>query len=52
MNSLATEVCTTVGALCLLAFAVIATLRINQNRRSRDRSRKLASRILNWKSPD
>jgi hypothetical protein len=52
MNSLATEICTALGALGLLAFVLLGTLRINQNRKSRDRSRKLAARILNWKSPD
>ena len=49
MSSLAADICTAVGALALLAFVLLSTMRINQNRKIRDHSRKLTSRILNWK---
>ena len=49
MSSLSADVCTAVGALALLAFVLLSTLRINQNRKTRGRSRKLTARILNWK---
>jgi hypothetical protein len=49
MSSLAADICTAVGALALLAFAVLSAMRIHQNRKIRDHSRKLTSRILNWK---
>ena len=52
MNSLVTDICTAIGAMGLLAFALLSALRIHQSRKSRDRSRKLAARILTWKSPD
>ena len=49
MSSMAVDICAAVGMLALLAFLLLATLRINQSRKARDRSRKLASRLLNWK---
>jgi len=52
MNSLATVICAAVGALGVLTVVLLSTLRINQNRKARDRSRRVAARILNWKSPD
>jgi hypothetical protein len=49
MNSLSADILTAMGALALLVFVLLSTLRINHNRKMRDRSRKLTSRILNWK---
>ncbi len=49
MSSLTVDICAAVGTLGLLAFLLLSTLRINQNRKLRVHSRKLASRLLNWK---
>lgn len=49
MNSLAADISTAVGALALLVFVLWNSARINQNRKTRNRSRKLASRVLDWK---
>jgi len=49
MSSLTVDICAAVGTLGLLAFLLLSTLRINHNRKVRVRSRKLASRLLNWR---
>jgi hypothetical protein len=49
MSSLSVDTCAAVGMLALLAFLLLGTLRFNHNRKARDRSRKAASRLLNWK---
>jgi hypothetical protein len=49
MSSMTADICAAVGTLALLAFLLLGTLRINNTRKARDRSRKLASRLLNWK---
>jgi len=49
MSSVTTDILGMVGMLGLLAFALLCTLRINQNRKIRQHSRKLAARLLNWK---
>jgi hypothetical protein len=49
MTSVTADICTVVGMLALLVFVVLATLRINSNRKARDRSRRVTSRLLNWK---
>lgn len=49
MSSLTADICGVVGMLALLAFALLSTLRINQTRKLRVRSRKIAARLLNWK---
>jgi len=49
MTSVTIEICSLIGMLALLGFVLVSTLRINHNRKTRERSRKLASRLLNWK---
>ena len=49
MGFLTADIFSVVGMLALLAFALLSILLINHNRKARDRSRKLASRLLNWK---
>ena len=49
MNSLTADISAAVGMLALLAFVVLGTLLINHNRKTRNRSRKLTSRVLDWK---
>ena len=49
MSSVTADICSMLGMLGLLAFALLGTMWINNNRKARDRSRRLASRLLNWK---
>ena len=49
MSSLTADICSAVGTLALLAFLLLSTLGVNTNRKLRLRSRKLTSRLLNWK---
>jgi len=49
MTSVTADICSVVGMLALLVFVVLGTLRINKNRKARDRSRRVTSRLLNWK---
>ena len=49
MISLAVDISAAVSTLALLAFLLFSTLRINNNRKTRGRSRRLTERLLNWK---
>jgi hypothetical protein len=49
MTSVTRDICSLVAMLALLVFVVLGTLRINNNRKARDHSRRLTSRLLNWK---
>ena len=49
MTSLTPDLWAMVGMLGLLVFLLLSTLRINSNRKARDRSRRLTSRLLHWK---
>ena len=49
MNSLAVDICSVIGLLALLAYALLSALGIKNNRQARDRRGKLMSRLLSWK---
>jgi len=49
MTSWAANLLVVLGLLGLFGFVVFNTLRINRNRRSRLRSRRITARLLNWK---
>jgi len=49
MTPWAANLSVVVGLLGLFGFVVFNTLRINRNRRSRQRSRRITARLLNWK---
>lgn len=49
MSSLVTDICGLLGMLALLAFVLLSTLKINNNRKVRIRGRRIAARLLNWK---
>jgi len=49
MTSVTADICSVAGMLALLVFVLLGTLRINNNRKARDRSRRVTSRLLNWK---
>jgi hypothetical protein len=49
MTSWAANLSVVIGLLGLFGFVVFNTLRINRNRRSRLRNRRITARLLNWK---
>ncbi|HTS46956.1 MAG TPA: hypothetical protein VMH05_03375 [Bryobacteraceae bacterium] len=49
MTSVTADICSVIGMLALLVFVFLVTLRINNNRKAREHSRRLTSRLLNWK---
>ncbi len=49
MTTLTADIGAAIGMLALLVFLLLGTLRVNSSRKARDRSRRLTSRLLNWK---
>jgi len=49
MTSVTADICSVVGMLALLVFVFLVTLRINNSRKAREHSRRVTSRLLNWK---
>jgi len=50
MGTLAGDLSVLTGLVGLLAFLLLSTVRINRNRKDRQRKRRFTDRLLNWKT--